>query len=247
MLINADFARRAIVHAARIPWVSSPMPGVERRMLDRIGGEVARATSIVRYAPGSAFSPHVHDGGEEFLVLDGVFQDEHGDFPAGSYIRNPPTSRHTPRSEPGCTILVKLHQFDPADRTHVRIDANKMAPIERAGRPGVRLIPLFNDGREDVRIEHWRAGAAIRLAAPGGFEALALDGSFEEGGEAFVRHSWLRLPKGAVLDARAGDAGARLWIKTGHLAHVEGIAPSPPDADRDQAVVTTEVPETPAP
>ena len=98
MELNADFSQRAVVHAARLPWVASPMAGVERRMLDRIGAEVARATSIVRYAPQSRFSPHVHGGGEEFLVLDGVFQDEHGDYPAGSYVRNPPTSRHTPGS-----------------------------------------------------------------------------------------------------------------------------------------------------
>src|SRR6516165_7170873 len=62
------------------------------RPVHRIGDEVARATSVVRYAPKSRFSAHIHGGGEEFLVLDGVFQDEHGDFPVGSYIRNPPTS-----------------------------------------------------------------------------------------------------------------------------------------------------------
>ena len=86
MNINADFTERAVVHAEQIPWVPSPMPGVDRRMLDRIGEEVARATSIVRYAPGSAFSAHTHSGGEEYLVLDGVFQDEHGDFPTGTYV-----------------------------------------------------------------------------------------------------------------------------------------------------------------
>src|SRR5215207_1993928 len=95
MEINTDFSRRAVVHSARLPWGRSPIAGVERRMLDRIGDEVARATSIVRYAPGSHFSLHTHNGGEEFLVLDGVFHDEHGDFPAGSYVRNPPTSHHT--------------------------------------------------------------------------------------------------------------------------------------------------------
>ena len=95
MRLNADFSARAAFHAARIPWVPSPMAGVERRMLDRIGEEVARATSIVRYAPDSHFSAHRHGGGEEFLVLEGVFQDEHGDYPAGYYIRNPPTSAHT--------------------------------------------------------------------------------------------------------------------------------------------------------
>src|SRR5258707_15028353 len=108
MELHADFTRRAVVHAVRLAWVASPMAGVGRRMLVRVGGEVARATSIVRYAPESRFSPPVHDGGEEFLVLDGVFQDEHGAFPAGSYIRNPPQSRHTPGSKPGCTIFVKL-------------------------------------------------------------------------------------------------------------------------------------------
>ena len=81
MELNADFSRRVAVHAARLAWVPSPMAGVERRMLDRIGDEVARATSIVRYAPGSHFSPHTHGGGEEFFVLEGIFQDEHGEFP----------------------------------------------------------------------------------------------------------------------------------------------------------------------
>ncbi|MEY8840623.1 cupin domain-containing protein, partial [Cribrihabitans sp. XS_ASV171] len=83
MRINADFSKRAAVHFEQTDWVSSPANGVERKMLDRIGEEVARATSIVRFAPGSAFAPHTHDGGEEYLVLEGVFQDEMGDFPEG--------------------------------------------------------------------------------------------------------------------------------------------------------------------
>lgn len=107
MELNADFSRRAVVRAAAQSWLASPAPGVQRRMLDRIGSEVARATSIVRYAPNSRFSAHTHDGGEEFLMLDGVFQDEHGDYPAGSYVRNPPTSRHTPGSAAGCTVWIK--------------------------------------------------------------------------------------------------------------------------------------------
>jgi quercetin dioxygenase-like cupin family protein len=220
MRVNADFTKRASVHAGALGWVQSPMPGVERRMLDRIGDEVARATSIVRYAPGTAFSPHTHPGGEEFFVLDGTFQDERGDYPAGSYVRNPPTSRHTPRSQAGCTIFVKLFQFDPEDRSHVTIDTRLVDVAAPAGRPDVTLIPLFSDGREDVRLEQWRADASIVLDVPGGFEALVLDGGFEEGGETFVQHSWLRLPKGSRLAALASAAGARLWIKTGHLQHV---------------------------
>src|SRR5215469_13150683 len=96
-------------------------------MLDRTGDEVARATSIVRYAPASRFAAHTHDGGEEFLVLEGVFQDEHGDYPAGSYVRNPPTSRHTPGSAPGCMLFVKLWQFDLEDRKPVRLTSEALA------------------------------------------------------------------------------------------------------------------------
>jgi len=218
MEINADFSQRATVHAASLPWVPSPIAGVDRRMLDRIGAEVARATSIVRYAPNSHFSPHTHGGGEEFLVLDGVFQDEHGDYPAGSYIRNPATSRHTPGSAPGCVIFVKLWQFDLADRTDVRIDSSTRSFTAAPDRTGVEVLPLFHDSREDVRLERWAAGATIALDLPGGIEVLVLDGGFREGGADFVAQSWLRLPAGAQLNAKAGPAGARVWIKAGHLA-----------------------------
>lgn len=226
MEINADFSRRVAVHAARLPWVPSPMAGVERRMLDRIGDEVARATSIVRYASGSRFSPHTHGGGEEFLVLDGVFQDEHGDYPTGSYVRNPPTSRHTPGSAPGCVLLVKLWQFDPADRKEIKVTSEGMAYASVAGRPGVELVPLFRDDSEDVRLEQWSPGAPIVLKVPGGVEVLVLDGAFEEGGESFKRLSWLRLPTGGVLQATAGPQGCRTWIKTGHLLNIRGNAVS---------------------
>jgi quercetin dioxygenase-like cupin family protein len=219
MELNADFSQRVAVHAACLPWVASPVAGVDRRMLDRIGDEVARATSIVRYAPGSQFSPHTHGGGEEFLVLDGVFTDEHGDFPAGSYIRNPPTTRHKPGSAPGCVIFVKLWQFDQADRTQVRIDSGRRAFVPAPCRSGVAVLPLFEDGCETVRLERWAPGAAVRLSAVGGAELLVLRGGFAEGGEDFAPQSWLRLPPGAALDATAGPAGCELWIKTGHLAH----------------------------
>src|SRR5689334_2682612 len=110
MRINSDFGKRALAQLSQMDWVASPMQGVERKMLDRIGDEVARATSIVRYAPNSHFSPHTHGGGEEFYVLEGVFSDEKGDYPVGTYVRNPIGSTHRPHSEGGCTIFVKLHQ-----------------------------------------------------------------------------------------------------------------------------------------
>ena len=224
MELNADFDVRVAVHSSSMPWVASPMPGVDRRMLDRLGDEVARATSIVRYAPESHFSSHVHTGGEEFFVLEGVFQDEHGDFPAGTYIRNPPQSSHTPGSEPGCTIFVKLWQFDPEDRTHVRVDTNKMKYLPDSKRPGVEVMPLFNDPREDVVLERWQAGSAIELNAEKGLELLVLNGSFEEAGETFISGSWLRLPAGSSSIATAGGNGAQVWIKRDHL----GDTPKPP-------------------
>lgn len=217
MQLNADFSMRAAAHTADMPWVPSPMPGVDRRMLDRIGDEVARATSIVRYAAQSTFSPHVHTGGEEFLVLDGVFSDEHGDFPAGSYIRNPPTSRHRPGSEPGCTIFVKLWQFDLEDRTHVRLQTNNLPFLEAARRPGVEHKPLFENAEENVRIERWAPHANIESSPRGGLELLVLEGGFTEHDEPFGLHSWLRIPPGGVLEARAQAAGALLWVKEGHL------------------------------
>ncbi len=220
MRINADFTQRASAHAATTPWAASPMAGVERRMLDRVGEEVARATTIVRFAPNSSFSAHTHGGGEEYLVLEGVFQDEDGDFPVGSYVRNPPTSRHTPSAAEGCTIFVKLCQFDPEDRCAVRIESAAQTPAPSEGRLGVGVIPLHRDAREDVRIETWAPGARVALDAPGGLEALTISGGFSESGEAFAAQSWLRLPPGARLDAVAGPEGARVWIKTGHLTEM---------------------------
>ncbi len=224
MQLNADFSKRAAVHGEQVEWVNSPMPGVDRRMLDRLGDEVARATSIVRYAPGSSFSAHVHTGGEEFLVLEGVFQDEHGDFPAGSYIRNPPESSHTPASEPGCVILVKLWQFDLSDRTRIRIDTNKMKTLPVPERPGVSVMPLFHDQREDVRMEIWLPGSVIELDVPGGIELFVVDGSFVENNETFQPQSWLRLPCGDTLRATAGKDGCKVWIKADHLKET----PKPP-------------------
>ncbi len=220
MRVNADFERRAAVHAATVPWVPSPVPGVERLMLDRVGGEVARATSIVRFAPHSRFRPHRHGGGEEYLVLEGVFEDENGAFPAGSYVRNPPGSRHTPGSEPGCVIFVKLWQFDPDDRTSLVRDTGTLSPAPVTSRPGVGAALLHEDARETVRLEEWEAGARIRHLPEGGIEILCLEGTFAEGGETFAPRSWLRLPVGRPLEAVAGPRGCRLWVKEGHLRFV---------------------------
>lgn len=221
MELNADFSKRVVVHGDEAAWVPSPMAGVDRRMLDRIGDEVARATSIVRYAPGSHFSSHVHDGGEEFIVLDGVFQDEHGDFPEGSYIRNPLTSSHTPGAADGCVIFVKLWQFDPNDRTPVKIDMNKMGSVRCADRSNVSVMPLFQDDRETVQLETWSPGSTVELDIPEGAEFFVIKGGFEESGDHLRAQSWLRLPIGGKLHAKVGCDGAKVWVKARHLRFVE--------------------------
>ena len=227
MNLNADFGIRAAVHATRLHWTASPIPGVDRRMLDRVGDEVARATALVRYAPHSRFARHAHGGGEEFLVLDGVFQDEHGDYPAGTYVRNPPTTNHTPHSEPGCTIFVKLWQFDPTDRIPIRADTTALSLAPAPDLPGVEFAVLYESARELVLLERWAHGIRITVPIPGGIELLVLDGSFTEGGEEFTQYSWLRLPAGSTLRAAAGPQGCRLWVKSGHLWY-QPRSPAPP-------------------
>jgi hypothetical protein len=223
MNLHADFTKRVAVHAATLEWKASPVSGVERRMLDRIGDEVARATSIVRYAPGSHFSPHVHGGGEEFLVLEGVFQDEHGDYPAESYVRNPPQSHHTPGSKPGCVMFVKLWQFDPADRKRVGLDTSEMTMVDAKERCGVKHVSLFKDAHEEVRLEQWAPNGAIELEPDGGLEVLVLEGGFREGGETFGSQSWLRLPMGQHFSARVAAGGCRVWVKEGHLRRIRSV------------------------
>lgn len=218
MLLNDDLGVRTVVHAAKLDWVPSPTRGVDRRMLFRVGEEKARATSIVRYAPQSRFPHHSHPGGEEFLVLEGIFQDETGDFPAGSYIRNPPGTGHAPGSEDGCTIFVKLWQFRQDDQARVVRrpgEGEKGEPF-----PGVTASAiLFNDGHEQVRIEEWAPGAALRLDNPDGLEILVLSGAFSDEQDGFEGQSWLRLPARAPLNATVGPAGARVWLKAGPLIH----------------------------
>lgn len=223
MLLNDDLSDRTLVHAGALDWVQSPAKGVERRMLFRIGDEKARATSIVRYAPGSRFARHGHPGGEEFLVLEGTFQDETGDFTVGTYVRNPPTSGHAPGSEPGCTIFVKLWQFRAADRERVvRFPGEgKRAPL-RAG-VGSSLI-LFDSPAERVLLEDWQPNAEVELANREGLELLVLGGGFMDGSDTLGRWSWLRLPPGDPLHARVGPEGASVWLKLAPLLHEDVCA-----------------------
>ena len=193
------------------------MPGVERLMLDRIGGEVARATSIVRYGPGSRFSAHVHGGGEEFLVLEGNFSDDSGDYGAGCYVRNPVGSHHAPWSEAGAILFVKLCQMDPADRAFLSIDTTAAAWLDGPA-PEIGVLPLHRHGGEFVRLLAFDPGAALtERACPGGAELLVLEGAVETPLAPLRERDWLRLPPGAAL-ALSSVHGGRIYLKTGHLA-----------------------------
>ena len=216
MNLNADLNEKATARIGDLAWQPSPLKGVERRMLDREGGEVARATTIVRYAPESFFDPHTHGGGEEFLVLQGTFSDEHGDYPAGMYVRNPIGSAHKPFSEKGCTILVKLQQMDAADQTYVRIDTNK-GNWRPGAMIGVDIQPLHRFGAERVAMVRLSPGAIIdHHAHPGGVELLIVDGAVEHSGQTYTAQSWLRFPPGETHDL-ASAQGALLFAKVGHL------------------------------
>ncbi|MEM5584642.1 cupin domain-containing protein [Roseibium sp. AS2] len=216
MKIHADLSEKAVVDSAALDWIPSPIAGVERRMLERDGEEVARATSLVRYAPGSAFSAHGHDLGEEFLVLDGVFSDESGDFAKGMYVRNPPGSSHVPASDPGAVILVKLRQMHPDDKAFVRV--NTLDPTGwQVGRPGESILPLHVRPDEEVVMLDWERGASFDMQDfPGGVEYFVVEGSFEDLDGHYGQGTWLRLPPGSRQTVNTSH-GARLWRKTGHL------------------------------
>jgi len=217
MNVNDDFSRRVVMHGNKIAWEDSPMPGVQRRRLDRLVGEHERVTTIVRYEPNSQFSSHVHEGGEEFIVLEGVFEDDYGDWPAGSYIRNPPGSKHTPGSKPGCTIFVKLWQFDANDRTFIHANRYKLGSVDDANRTGVKVSPLYQDTFETVCFETWAPNSTVDVKATEGAEIFVLEGSFSIDGESLDVQSWLREPVGGHVVAKTGRHGAHVWIKTRHL------------------------------
>lgn len=216
MLINADFAQRVVIATDEMPWVASPLPGVERRMLDRIGGEVARATSLVRYARRSYFSPHDHALGEEFLVLEGVFSDEHGDYPKGTYVRNPPGSRHTPHTENGCTILVKLRQMSASETVRLVIDTAEM-PWTELGRGRAAIALHAVAGGEQVALERIATGGELQAeTCAAGEEIFILSGELADEHGSYGARTWIRNPPGyhRGLKSRAGSV---YWVKRGHL------------------------------
>lgn len=213
-LLHPDPHQPATVDALALPWDPSPAPGVERKRIERTGGEVARLTSLVRYAPGSAFPAHGHGGGEEYLVLEGVFSDEHGDHGVGSYVRNGVGSRHAPHTDPGCIILVKLWWMHPEETGSVAIDTAAATGWSPVG-PAARRV--LHDGLFD-RTELLRvpAGATLRLPRRAGLEAFVVEGAVRLDGQPLGRWGWARRPGHGPLALEA-ETDSVLWLKRGHL------------------------------
>ena len=217
-LLNADFDLRVVVKAPdATTWVPSPLPGVQRHMLDRVGGEVARATSIVRYDAGSRFSRHTHDGGEEFFVLEGTFSDDEGDYAAGTYIRNPPGTSHTPYSRDGCTLFVKLWQFTHGDTRSVRIRTHD-ADWHPGLVPGLSILPLHEFDGISTTLVRWAPNTRFDAHThPGGEEILVLEGLFRDEQGAYPAGTWLRNPRWSRHAPYTGSEGALIYVKVGLL------------------------------
>lgn len=216
MRINADFEKQVVIDTTKMAWEPSPMAGVYRRKLDRIGDEVARATSLVKYDPKSYFSPHTHSGGEEFFVLEGTFSDEHGDYPAGTYVRNPIGSTHKPHSENGCVIFVKLHQFDEADTEQFSINTTMQQFLPGAA-PGLTVLPLHSFEGESCALVRWAPGTKFNPHRHwGGEEIFVLEGTFQDEYGDYPKGTWLRSPH---LSAHHpfSDEGCLIYVKTGHM------------------------------
>ncbi len=214
--LNMDFDKRVVIDTQNMDWVNTRQLGVERRMLEREDAETGRATTIVRYAPESNFSSHRHDGGEEYFVLDGVFSDEYGDSGVGTYVRNPIGSKHRPYSTDGCTIFVKLGQFDTEDQTYLRKDT-AMGSWFPGLVDGLSVMPLHDFGTETVALVKWQPETVFkRHSHLGGEEILVLDGVFEDEHGRYPKGTWFRNQSGSVHTPFSTE-GCTIYVKVGHL------------------------------
>ncbi|MFO8024308.1 cupin domain-containing protein [Thiohalophilus sp.] len=216
MKLNADLTLRATANTHQLEWETSPASGVCRLRLecDEDHPPVERVTTVVNFAPGSAFPGHVHGGGEEFYVLAGTFSDQHADFPAGYYVRNPKGTGHAPHSNEGCTILVKLWQMHPDDRQQLAIDTRDENLWQQHAR--YSRLPLFDADYEQVDMLELEPGFEHRFEYEGGVEYFVLEGAFDDDQGNYTQGSWLRLPAGSNHRVRVTEP-CRVWRKQGHL------------------------------
>lgn len=221
--LNADFTRRAVMQTGAMDWQPSPSPTVWRKRLDLVGpAEQGRVTSVVRYDPGSRFPSHDHPTGEEILVLDGVFSDEHGHYAAGTYLLNPQGFRHAPFSEQGCRLFVKLCQYAGAGRKHVLRDTAAM-PWSSGSVSGISHKELFDgatigDGTtECARLVRFAPGTRTPdHDHPRGEEIFVVEGAVEDQFGRYETGTWVRYPARSRHSAYSA-VGCVLYVKSGHL------------------------------
>lgn len=214
MHINADFSKLAVVTPDQYRWTPSPQAGLERVMLDRIGDEIARATSIVRYAKNSTFPHHQHPEGEEILVLSGTFSEDGIDYPAGWYLRSPPGSGHCPSSNEGAIIFVKLRQMPDSEKNVVRINTND--PAHWVTQSDRNFCPLFNSSYESVVIERLTKNQMLAINSKSQHELLILSGELLNEGTVYVTGSWIRIPEGHPMHWISGVDDTMVYVKTTH-------------------------------
>lgn len=214
-MLNMDFSKRIVIDTAQQEWIASPSKGVWRKPLEREAEESGHTTSVVKYEPNSQFSTHPHPQGEEILVLEGVFSDEYGDYPAGTYLRNPPGSQHAPFSKEGCVILVKLNQFESEDLETVRINTNQAS--WQSGVGGLQVMPLHNFEHEHVALVKWPKGEKFQPHRHfGGEEIFVLSGEFRDELGTYPALSWIRSPHMSEHFPFV-EQETIIWVKTGHL------------------------------
>jgi anti-sigma factor ChrR (cupin superfamily) len=213
--LHSDYSARVVLNHNGLPWMASPEAGVKRRLLDRCGDEVARATSVVRYEPGAVFPKHSHARGEEIFVLEGTFSDETGDYRAGTYIMNPPGSHHTPFSKEGCTLFVKLQHLG-SDQVHQEVVDTNTEPWLQGMVPGLNVMPLMRQGSGSTLVR-WAPQTYFNAHRHfGGEEIFVIKGVFEDEHGRYSEGSWIRSPH-MSLHKPFSREGCTIFVKTGHL------------------------------
>ena len=225
--LNGDLRRRVDVDSAGLVWQPSPSGSVHRKRLHRVGpAEAGQVTSVVRYAAGARFPAHPHPEGEEILVLDGVFSDEHGDWPRGTYLLNPEGFEHAPFSREGCLLFVKLRQYPGSERVHVAIDTLAL-PWERTDVSGRDVKSLYRDDAfaDAMRLERWstETDALPTFRYPDGAEVFVVSGAFDDDIGTHESGSWLRLPPGSQHRVHAARQ-AVVYVKVGGARYLRSGA-----------------------
>jgi anti-sigma factor ChrR (cupin superfamily) len=219
--LHGDLSLRATADTSDMEWSPSPSGSVWRKRVHRVGpAESGQVTSVVRYEPDSKFPSHDHPDGEEILVLEGVFSDEHGDWPAGTYLLNPEGFQHRPFSREGCVLLVKLRQYPGKSRRPLQIRTDQMK-WQASDIAGLSVKQLYQqDGFSDrVRLERWSSAALGPRHWPDGVEIFVLTGFMNDQHGRYTKGSWLRLPPGTMQEAST-TTGCELYIKEGGFPYL---------------------------